>query len=78
MKEDGNTNREINIDESENTRESIVSSNIEEDNMDHQQQVLYLDQVHLDKSVQTTSVPLRMNQSSANTAIACPPPPNLW
>jgi len=49
VKEDTNTNQEISDDKTEDTRESTWSSNIEQDDFDHQQFVLVLGQGCQDK-----------------------------
>ena len=57
--DDDNTDREeISENDSEDIGKSILSSNIEEDNLDNQQEVLHLDQAHRDKIIRTTRVPL--------------------
>jgi len=68
--------QQISNDNSEDTGESTVSSDIEEDDSDHQQEVLHLVQVCWDKSLRTTRVPLPKTQSHADTVIAPPPLPN--
>jgi len=77
LKQDDNTDQEFNDDKSEEPGESTLSSNIEEDDLYHQQKVLLLGQVHRDKSLRTTRVPLPKKRSSANTVIARPPLPNF-
>jgi len=76
MYQDDETDQEIDDDESEDTRESTSSSNIEEDDLDHQQEVIHLGQACRDKSLRTTRVPLPKKQSRADTVIAHPPLPN--
>jgi hypothetical protein len=49
MNQDDETDQEIGDDESEDTGESTLSSNIEEDALDHQQEVLHLGQARRDK-----------------------------
>jgi hypothetical protein len=44
MNQDGKTGHEISDDDSEDTGESTISSDIEEDNLNHQQEVLHLGQ----------------------------------
>jgi len=76
MYQDDETDQAIGNDDSEDTRESTLSSNIEEDNLDHQQEVLHLGEARQDKSLCTTRVPLPKERSCANTVIARPPLPN--
>jgi hypothetical protein len=73
MNQEHRTNLVIRDEECEDTWESILSFNIEVDNLDQQQKVLHLGQVCLDKSLCTSTVPLRKKQSCCDTAIACPP-----
>jgi len=58
MSHDDKTNQEIGADNSNDTGESTLSSDINEDNLDHQQEVLHLGQARQDKSLHTTMVPL--------------------
>jgi len=52
MKQDDNdTDREISKKESEDHGESTLSSDIEEDDLDNQQEVLHQDQACLDKTI---------------------------
>jgi hypothetical protein len=76
MNQDDETDQEIGDDESEDTGESSLSSDIEEDDLDHQQEVLHLGQARRDKSLRTTRVPLPKKRSRADTVIARPPLPN--
>ena len=76
MYQDDETDQAIGDDDSEDTGESTLSSNIEEDNLDHQQEVLHLGEARQDKSLCTTRVPLPKERSCANTVIARPPLPN--
>jgi hypothetical protein len=76
MNQDDETDQEIGDDESEDTGESTLSSDIEEDDLDHQQEVLHLGQARRDKSLRTTRVPLPKKRSRADTVIARPPLPN--
>jgi hypothetical protein len=70
------TNQEIGDDDSEDTGESTISSNIKEDGLDYQQDVLHLGQACRDKSFRTTIVPLQKKRSCADTVIARPQFPN--
>ena len=78
--DDDDTNQDIGDDESEgeceNTGEFTLSSDVEEDNSDHQQEVLLLGQVCRGKSLRTTGVPLPTELSRADTVTARPLPPN--
>jgi len=76
MNQDDETDQEIGDDESEDTGVSTISSDIEEDNLDHQQEVLDPGQAHRDRSLRTTRVPLSKTRSRAYTVIARPPLPN--
>jgi len=77
MQDDDDADREISHDRSEDPGESTLSSDIEEDDLDIRQQVLHLDQVHHDKTIRTTRVPLPKKQSCAENVIAHAPLPNL-
>jgi len=80
MKLDNDTNQEIGDDKSagrsEDTRESTVSSAMEDDDSDYQQLVLLQGQAHRDKSWQTTRVPLLKTCSPVDTLIERPLLPN--
>jgi len=76
MNQDDETDQEIGEDDSDDTGESTLSSDIEEDDLDHQPEVLHLGQARQDKSLRTTRVPLPKKQSHADTVIARPPLPN--
>jgi len=78
LEQDDDTDLEIGDDESEDPGKSTLSSDIEEDNQDHQQEVLLQGQARRDMSLQSTSVPLPKKRSCANTVIARPPLPNSW
>jgi hypothetical protein len=73
--QDDDTDQDIRYDEmegeSEDTGETTLSCNIEEDNSDHQQQVLLLGVASRDKSSRTRRVLLPKQQRRANTGIAC-------
>jgi hypothetical protein len=78
MKPDNNDmDWEISESESEDLRESTLSSDIEEDDLDNQQEVLHLDQACSDKTIRTTRVPPRKERSRADTVIARTSLPNL-
>jgi len=55
------TDQEIGDGDSEDTGESTLSSHIEDDDLEHQQEVLHLGQEHWDKSLRTTKIPLPRN-----------------
>jgi hypothetical protein len=76
MNQDDKTNQEIGDTDSENTGESTLSSDIKEDDLDHQLEVFNLCQWRRDKSLHTTRVPLPKKWSRADPVIACPPLPN--
>jgi hypothetical protein len=76
--DDNDTDREISENQSEHPGESTLSSDIEEDDLDNQQQeILHLDQARRDKTIRTTRVPPPKKQSHADTVIACTSFPNL-
>ena len=68
----------IGDDECEDTTETTFSSEIEETCSNHQLEVQLLREVHREKSLSTTWVPLPKTWSCANTVIACPPLPISW
>jgi len=76
MYQDDETDQEIGDDDSEHTRVSTLSSNIGEEDLDHQQEVLHLAQACRDKSLRTTKVPPPKKRSHADTVIALPLFPN--
>jgi len=67
------TDHKIGDDESEDNGEFTSSSDIEEDNWDHQQEVLHLGQARQEKSLRAARVPLPKKRSRADTVIARPP-----
>jgi len=78
MKQDDNdTDREISENESEDFGESTLSSDIEEDNFNNQQEVLHPDQARRDKTIRTTVVPPPKKRSHADTVIGHTSLPNL-
>jgi len=68
--DDDDTDREIGENECEDLGESTLSSDIEEDDLDNQQEVLHLDQARCDKTMRTTNVPPPKKWSRADTFIA--------
>jgi len=77
MQDDNDTDQEISENETEDLGESILLSDIKEDDLDSQQEVLHLDQAHRDKIIRTTRVPPPKKRSSADTVIARTSLPNL-
>jgi len=75
--DDDHTDREISNAESEDPRQSTLSSDIEQDDLDLRQEVLHLDQARRDKTIRTTRVPPPKTRSRADTVIARAPLPNL-
>ena len=75
--DDDYTDREISHDNSEDHAESTLSSDIEDDDFDNQQDVLYLDQAQSVETLHTTGVPLPKKRSRADTAIARTSLPHL-
>jgi len=76
--DDDDTDREeISDDDSDDAGESTLSSDIEEDDLDNQQEVLHLDQARRDRIIRTTRVPLRKKRNRSNTVIARASLPNL-
>jgi hypothetical protein len=75
--DDDDVDREISNDESEDLGESTLSSDIEEDHLVIQQEVLRLDEARREKSIRTTRVPPPKKWSCADTVIARAPLPNL-
>jgi len=76
MNQDDETDQEISDDNHQGTRECTLSSDIEEDDFDHHQEVIHLGQARQEKLLRTTSVPLRKKRRCADTVIAHPPLPN--
>jgi len=75
--DDDDTDRKIGYDETEDPGESTLSSDIEEVDVDNGQEVLHLDLLRCDQTIQITKVPLPAKRSHANTVIAHTPLPNL-
>jgi hypothetical protein len=75
--DDNNTDPEIIKNEREDLGESTLSSDIEEDDLDNQQEVPHRDQARHDKTIRTTLVPPPKKRSRADTLIACTSLPNL-
>jgi len=76
MFQDDVTEQEIDDDHSESTGESTLSFDIEDDDLDHQPEVLHLGQARRDKLLCTARVQLPMKRSRADTLLARPPLPN--
>jgi hypothetical protein len=68
---------EISDDDSEEAGESILSSDIKEDDSDKQQEVLHRAQARRDKIIRTTRVPLPKKRNRADTVIARSSLPHL-
>jgi len=75
--DDDDTDWEISENKSEDPGVSTLWSDIEEDDLDHQPEVLYLHQARRDKAIWTTSVPPPIKRSCADTVIECTSLPNL-
>ena len=73
MNQNDETDQEVGDYDNQHTRESTLSSDIEEDDLHHQQWVLRLCQVRQDKSLRNTMVPMPRKQSRTDTVIARPP-----
>jgi len=71
MMQDVDTNQDIGNDKQEDTRESTLSTDIE-DKASYNLEVLLLGQAHLDKSLQTLGVLQWTKWSCANIVIAFP------
>jgi len=78
LTQDDNTGQQIGDDQSEYPVKSTSLCYINEDDLDHQQEVLVLGQACRHKSWWTTCVPQREIQSRANTFIAQHLLPNFW
>jgi len=78
MQHDNDTDWEISNNEIEDPEESALSSDIEEDILYNQQEDVYQDQAHRDKTIRITQVPLPKKRSRADTLIARAVLPNLW
>jgi len=72
MKQNDNTEQEIDTGKCEGTRESILLSDIDGDFIDHQQEVLLLCQVHQNMSLQSTNIQQSEKGIHTNTLIAHP------
>jgi hypothetical protein len=79
MKQDADytDGEEISDDDSEDAEKSTLSSDIEEDDLDNQQEVPHLDQTSHDKIIRTSRVPQSKKRNRADTVIACTSLPNL-
>jgi len=76
MNQDDETDQEIGDDNTEDNADSTCSSDIEDDDLHHQQVVLHLGQACQGKSLLTTRAPLPEKRSRADIVIAPPPLPN--
>jgi hypothetical protein len=70
MNQDDGTNQEVGYDDSKDTGESTLSSEIDEDDLDHRLEDLHLGQPCRDMSLHTTKLPLPKKWSHADTVIA--------
>jgi hypothetical protein len=77
QQEDDDTDQEITDNAREATGESTLSSEIEDDDLNNQQEILHLDQACCDKTIRTTMVPLQEKRSCADTVVARAPFRNL-
>jgi hypothetical protein len=78
MKQDvNNSDQEISVNGSEDLGESSLSSAMEEDDLDTQQELLHLDQGRRNMTIRTTQVPPPKKQSRTHTVIAHTSLPNL-
>jgi hypothetical protein len=75
--DDDNSDQELSKNECEDLGESTLSSDIEEDDLDNQQDVLHLDKSRRDKSIRSTWVPLPRKRTRADTGTAHTALPNL-
>jgi hypothetical protein len=74
---DDDTDREISQHKSEDPAVSTLSSAIEEDDLDNQQEILHLDQARHYITIQTAMVPLPKKWSGVDTVITRTSLPNL-
>ena len=77
MWDDDDTDREISDGYRADPGQSILLSDIEEDNLDNQPVVLHFHQAHHDKTIWTTRVPLPKRRSRTDTVIARTSLPHL-
>jgi hypothetical protein len=78
MKQDDNdSDQETSENEGKGLGESTLSSDIEDDDLDNQEEVQHLDQVRSHKTIRTTRVPQPKKWSRADTVIASTSLPNL-
>jgi hypothetical protein len=77
MQDDNDTDREISENEREDPGADTLSSNIEKDDLDNQQEVQHQYQTHCHKTIQTSRVPPPKQRSRADTVIARIALPNL-
>jgi len=75
--DDNSTDWVISDNESENPGESTLSSDIEDDDLDNQQEDRHLDQARRNETIQTSMVPLPKKPGHSDTVIACTLLPNL-
>jgi hypothetical protein len=75
--DDDDTDRDISENECEAAGVSTLSSDIKEENLFKQQEVIHLDQAPCDTTIRTTRVPLATKTHRTDTVIACTSLPNL-
>jgi hypothetical protein len=75
--DDDDTDWAISKNECEDLGKSTLSSDIDEDDLENQQEVLHLDKARCDKAIKTTRVPPPKKRSRADTVIARSSLPNL-
>jgi hypothetical protein len=72
MEQNGETNQEISDEDSEDTGEYTLIFDIQEDDLDHQQEVLHVCLARQDNSLGATRVPLPTKRNRADTVIVRP------
>jgi hypothetical protein len=75
--DDVNSDQEVREHKSKDSEESTLSSNIEDDNLHNQQEILHLDQARRDNTIQSTIVPLPNKRGHSDTVVARTSLPNL-
>jgi len=76
LKQDDDSNQELINNKSDDPRDSTLTSDIKDDDVDCQRKVLLLGQVHWDKMLRTTRVPQLKKHGCADIVIAHPPHTN--
>jgi len=75
---DDNTYEEIDCHQSQDSGKITLLFNIQNENMNHQPEVLHLGKMCQDQSLQTSRFSLQMKQSCGDTVIAFPPLSHSW